>query len=166
MEGQVLIILGDDPAGEQQYHYTDLLCTHHLHPRVLSVNRSYLRIPGCHIDYLASVHEEELLAHLPHCPGAQPIRLYPRGRWEPAKKGMRYHAQGHFRSGGSALGAIGAGLTMGFERIVVIGVGLTGEYVGFRPGWEKAVPYMENKVRGTGEFLESLLGPIPTNWFT
>jgi len=66
--------------------------------------------------------------------------------------------------GGDLTYAVVVGLSLGFEKIIVVGSDLTGDEERFREGWIKAKDHFNGKVKGFMGFPGELLGEPTQEW--
>lgn len=71
----------------------------------------------------------------------------------------------HHYSGSSALLGVKIGLLLGYKKVVVAGVALSGRYKSFQKGWAWYAPVLQRcPIRAVSGYLAAMLGPFTEVW--
>jgi hypothetical protein len=62
-----------------------------------------------------------------------------------------------FRSGSSTLFGVEVGLNLGYEKIIVCGAPMEGDYEQFQEAWKRSLPYLKGKVTSMSGWTKDLL---------
>jgi len=62
-----------------------------------------------------------------------------------------------FRSGSSTLFGVEVGLELGYEKIIICGTPLEGEYAQYQEAWKRALPRLKGKVTSMSGWTKELL---------